>query len=764
LRRITKYIVIFFILSINCAPGHSESGVIDSLLQKLRDTTEAEKIDILLGLSRAYLDNSPENSLAYARAALNLAELLENKKGTADALNMVGNAEYFSRNYPVALDHFLNSLEISRETGYHEGILRSYNNLHLTYNQLGDRKLSTEFIRKAYNISLETGDEPNIARHSNVLGAIKSDMYDFDSAQIFFETALELYRNTGNMTGVASTLTNLGRMYHRLHIYGKAQEYYFQALHHFRDNGITDGMARVKNNIGIIHQELKNLDLALDYFNSSIELYGNQETNTGRIASVHNNIGNVWLEKKDYNRALQYYNQALECYEKSNFFEGIAAITHNIGVLHCKLGNYDESFESLTRSLEMNTSAGNRFNLANNYNNLGELFILQKEYGRALGYLEQGLELALMINARAVIGENYQFRSDIYKETLDYEKALFYRELVDTYNDSIFTADASERIAELQVRHKRESQLAELDILQKDLEIQQISLNKQRDLLTILGGIVLLTGLFILILFGLYRHQKRLNLILLQKSEQLETANEKLVKSEKTLQMQNASKDKFFSIIAHDLKNPFIALLGFSETLTQNYNDLTREQVFTYIEIINKSAVNLYRLLENLLEWSRTQTGNVLMKPEKLSLKQITGISIKPVIENAELKNIRVDIDISPDIVVYTDKNLISTVIRNIFSNAVKFTHASGRIILSAKRIDGYTEMSITDNGVGIEPGEMKKLFNLDYNSATTGTHNEKGTGLGLLLCREFVEKFGGRIHVESEPGKGSTFTFTIPG
>jgi two-component system, sensor histidine kinase and response regulator len=174
--------------------------------------------------------------------------------------------------------------------------------------------------------------------------------------------------------------------------------------------------------------------------------------------------------------------------------------------------------------------------------------------------------------------------------------------------------------------------------------------------------------------------------------------------------------------------------------------------------------MNLYRLLENLLEWSRAQTGNVLMKPEKFSLKQIADMSINPLIENAGLKNISVDIDISPDIFVYTDKNLISTVIRNLFSNAVKFTHSEGRIILSAKKIDGYTEMAVTDNGVGIEPGEQKKLFNIDYNSATTGTHDEVGTGLGLLLCREFVEKCGGSIRVESEPGKGSTFIFTIPG
>jgi tetratricopeptide (TPR) repeat protein len=510
LRSIAVYIVIFFILLIPPALVYSQTDKIDSLLQKLQDTTEAGKIEILIGLSRAYLADSPENSLGYAREALNLARLIENKKGVSDALNLIGNVEFNSRNYSDAHAHFSASLEVSEEAGYMEGVIRSHNNLYLTYSRLGDKKLSTRHLRKAYALSLETGDESDVARYSNILGVTKSDMYDFDSAGLYFDAALGIYEKSEDFMGIASTLTNFGRMYHRMHLYGKAQEYYFQALGHFRDIGNQDGMARVKNNIGIIHKEQKNLDLAIEYFNRSIELYGNHESNAGRTASVHNNIGNVWMEKKDFNSALHYYNKALECYEKSGISEGVAAITHNIGILHSKLGNYNESYESLSRSLEINIAADNRFNLANNYNNLGELFLLQKQYDKALVYLDQALVLAFPINAMVVIGENHKFRSDIYRETGNFEKALAHLELVDAYNDSIFTADAGAKIAELQVRHQRESQLAELDILQKDLEIQQISLNKQRDLLTFLGVMILLIGMFILVLFGLYRYQKNL--------------------------------------------------------------------------------------------------------------------------------------------------------------------------------------------------------------------------------------------------------------
>jgi signal transduction histidine kinase len=190
-----------------------------------------------------------------------------------------------------------------------------------------------------------------------------------------------------------------------------------------------------------------------------------------------------------------------------------------------------------------------------------------------------------------------------------------------------------------------------------------------------LGGIALLTVIFIFGIQAMYRYRRKLNMTLNQKTLQLEHANKELILAEKSLQKENATKDKFFSIIAHDLRNPFNAMLGFSEMLNQNYKELTGQQIHTYIDIINKSATNLYQLLENLLEWSKSQTGNIQYSPEKFQLKDIADTGINTVKVNAERKNIKIKTAISSRLTAFADKNIISTVIRNLVNNAVKFTH-----------------------------------------------------------------------------------------
>ena len=224
----------------------------------------------------------------------------------------------------------------------------------------------------------------------------------------------------------------------------------------------------------------------------------------------------------------------------------------------------------------------------------------------------------------------------------------------------------------------------------------------------------------------------------------------------------NATKDKFFSIIAHDLKNPFNALLGASRELNDNINELDKEEVKEISFIIVRNAQNAYSLLGNLLEWSRSQLGGIEFDPQRLGLKEIVAESIKNVEGEAGTKKIKLFNKVE-DISVYADKNLLKTILRNLLSNAVKYTHNGGIVGVSARQIGRYTEVLVTDTGVGMSPEAIEKIFRIDTKYSTLGTENETGTGLGLILCKEFVEKHGGKIWVESEIGKGATFMFTLP-
>ena len=229
------------------------------------------------------------------------------------------------------------------------------------------------------------------------------------------------------------------------------------------------------------------------------------------------------------------------------------------------------------------------------------------------------------------------------------------------------------------------------------------------------------------------------------------------------LNILNATKDKLFSIIAHDLRSPFNSITGLSELLNYSADDKDFEEVKSLAEMIHTSSQSALILLDNLLNWARSQTGQIKFNPETLELKPIIEELFELLKPTAALKHISLNHDSSIETEIYADENMLKTVLRNLISNAIKFTETNGKIDIFSKNLDNQVETTVSDDGVGMNKGAQDQLFKLDISLITSGTTNEKGSGLGLLLCKEFVEKHGGRIWVKSDPGKGSAFTFSLP-
>ncbi len=234
-------------------------------------------------------------------------------------------------------------------------------------------------------------------------------------------------------------------------------------------------------------------------------------------------------------------------------------------------------------------------------------------------------------------------------------------------------------------------------------------------------------------------------------------------KSQLELKELNASKDKFFSIIAHDLKSPFNSLIGLTGFLTSEINDLSKDEIKSISENISSSSKSIFSLLENLLQWSRIRTGRMEFAPQEIQLKEIIEKTVALHIHNAENKNISLHTELKPVPEVFADANMIETILRNLISNAIKFTRPSGKINITAVEKGNNVEVYIRDNGVGIKKEAMDKLFKIDENVSTYGTQNEQGSGLGLILCKEFIELNKGKLTVNSKEGEGSTFSFTLP-
>ncbi len=238
--------------------------------------------------------------------------------------------------------------------------------------------------------------------------------------------------------------------------------------------------------------------------------------------------------------------------------------------------------------------------------------------------------------------------------------------------------------------------------------------------------------------------------------------NKQLTLLNSELQEAIATKDKFFSIIAHDLKDPFHTLLGFSNLILSTFDQQEPEDIKRLVKLINQSSMHGFDLLNNLLEWSRSQTGSIKYKPKTFNLASLVNELLLLLTKTAEKKGIKLDSVIPDDCEVFADENMIQTVIRNLVTNALKFTEAGGAVRIESRTQEKETELIVSDTGLGIPAEHLGKLFSISDNYSTPGTDMERGTGLGLLLCKEFVEKNGGRIRVKSELGEGSEFSFTI--
>ena len=408
--------------------------------------------------------------------------------------------------------------------------------------------------------------------------------------------------------------------------------------------------------------------------------------------------------------------------------------------------------------------------------NLGAYYLGTSNFKKALDFTQKSFEIANELKHLNEQKRIYLQISEIYTATKNYKKALEnyirYKEL----NDSVFNEKNIKEITGLEYKYKfeKEKQAIELEQQKKNAIITEKSKGQKILNITFILGFILMSSLALVILRSSLQKRKA-NIILRNQKMQIEETNKALTLQKEEiesvvfeLEKANKTKDKFLSIIAHDLKSPFNALLGFSNLLLKNHSVIDEKERETFIKCIHDSSIKTYRLLENLLTWARSQTGKLKFSTEIINLSTLINETISLLEEPARNKNIKLILNEEKDLLIKADKNMIDTVIRNLVSNAIKFTPKGGVISVKSQTIidennQKFAQFSVKDNGVGISQELQSKLFKITENVTTKGTEEETGTGLGLILCEEFIEKHNGKIWVESEVDKGSKFSFIIP-
>ena len=558
----------------------------------------------------------------------------------------------------------------------------------------GRMELAKKRQTEALKIFEELNNKNGIAVAHNGLGVIDGRSGNFSDAMRHFMTALKLFQDIGNTKGIIVTYLKLGVVNELNGDLDKALDYYNKALVLSSDSAQTNSKAYIYNNLGIIYAKKGDLKKSLEYFRSALQKSDKPEYTGVRILSLIN-TGIVYDEFNDDVKALQYFNEALQITKDKNLPEDHARIIVNIA-----------SITSKTNPKQAIT-----------------------DLGEALGIAKQ-------LGQKSIMRDIYTGLLENYKQIGDYKDAVAIMEEQEKLEHSIFTVEKAKEIANLESVY---------DLEQSNARIEEMKHTQQRDLLKRNIIIAVAAGLAIALIFisVFYRKTKRLN--------------EQLSKREAELAKSNTVKDKLFSIIGHDLRGP-IGNIPIMLQILEDESTSPDERKYLHASLMSHTQASM-ETLDKLLYWGKSQIKGRGLKQEIFNTTEYLENNLKLVKTSADQKQITVLNKVSTDTNICCDPAHFDFILRNLLSNAIKFTHLNGLVEVSADKnnIAGFTVFAIKDNGIGIKNEKLSKIFE-PFSSSTRGTADEKGTSMGLMLCKEFVTENGGQIWADSTDGAGTTF------
>jgi signal transduction histidine kinase len=506
--------------------------------------------------------------------------------------------------------------------------------------------------------------------------------------------------------------------------------------------------------LGRVYLATNQLDEAQQQYERVLELQPDMQDYEAEAEAL-GSLGTLEMQRQNYERALELQRQALGIWRKVKDRLKEAQGLNTIGALYEQMKNTARAYANYKAALEIFQPLDDRTGMADAWNNIGVWYYRQKKFKDALANLELALGAARSAQSKAGLRKSYDYLSLTWKALGDYRRALDYREQLVALNDFIQKEENDQRLLDMQSRYtleEKEKELAQTESIRRERERE---LAEQKRIQVYLYGILALSGVILVLIVYLYIQKQRSN-------RQLKEINERIESQNIELQNLNATKDKFFSIISHDLKGPLNSLTSFSNLLINHFDALSKEEIQGLARDLDKSLKNLFNLLNNLLAWARSQTGNIDFTREPFDISQVLEENRELLQAQAATKSITILSESPGVLMTNANRNSVTTVVRNLLSNAIKFTPVGGAVKLQAEKAGTEIRVSVSDTGVGMSKKILDKLFRIDAKHTTPGTQNETGTGLGLILCKDFVEKNGGRIWVESEEGKGSVFYFTL--
>jgi signal transduction histidine kinase len=588
----------------------------------------------------------------------------------------------------------------------------AYKSMGGVYRVSGDYSSALRLDNMALESSILSQDTVLIAGSYNNIAHDYHDLGEYDESYYYFTQGYKFAKSIKDSLIMAVTIYNVGRVFKELGQYNRALDHFQIAQKMSRDIGDKEGEPYSLNEIGDVLLRQGNYDSALTTLFASLK-ESRQQQLIGLLPNTLSRIAKTYIQKGDFETSLKYYDTTYTLYTKNKDNFGIAEVELGRGGVYEKQKRYEDALESITKSLT----------------------------------------LAQKLNARILEIQCFNQLSSVWEGKGDYKRSLEYFKRYKELEDTLFSQDMQAKLLRDQIRFETESKDSQIKALSLQQTSTESALKRQEFVRNVL---IVIMGLCAVMLISVYRsgqRRRQINTLLLRHQQETEKRSEEL-------ERLNQVKDKFFSIISHDLRSPINALSGLLDLLDKGA--VAPEELPKHIRDLRNRFNHTRALLNNLLDWTLLQMDKLNLQKGKIDLKKLVDENIQLLGETPG-KEIALINEVPPNTIGFADSNTINLVIRNLVTNALKFTKDKGEVRINAKPQDHEWLVSVKDNGVGMPTDVLRILFDKTAPYTTRGTANEKGTGLGLILCKEFVEKNGGRIWVESAEDYGSTFYFTLP-
>lgn len=624
--------------------------------------------------------------------------------------------------------------------------MNAYYVLGRIYAELENNKQSLAYLDSALQIAEAKNDNWHKGEVLYHIGLRKHQMGQEISALEAFNASVQASRISDNFRFLGSSYSLMGTIFRMNGLYDRAIEYIIKAELNYEKADFTEGSAWAKYLLGRIYYDLKLPDIALRYFQQSLGIYLRLAAIDGvqnGLAICYEQIGMLYIESGNFEEARECITKTLEIYTASKSEYGISNVYKNLGILEYSMGNYLAAENRLNQSLGIKKKQDEKLSIPVIYEYLGLCMIARGQRKEGFDYLQKALDLAVSNNQKKIELDILTKFTDAFLSVNDLKKAVEYQNKQIQIQNFLLSGAANIKTEQLQAIYEIDEKNSQIAELEKQNKINALTIKQQHMIRNIMiAGILLVISISVII----YLYNKKL------KQKNLE------------LNETNATKDKFFAIIAHDLRGPMNSLTALLGHLNSKFHEFSLKELKEILQVMYKSADNVNNLLENLLIWAGSQVIRIEYRPVVLNLKEILQHSLKGLIQTAEKKEITINVNCSDQIFVLADTDMVQTILRNILSNAVKFTRRGGLVtVTSTVTSERMALIKITDNGIGIEKSKLSKIFDIDSTSHTKGTENEMSTGLGLILVKDFVAKNKGKLTIESEIDKGTTVSFTLP-